>query len=34
MEKTKKARRSLEVYNFSLYDKSDLETKIDYSNVN
>jgi hypothetical protein len=33
MEKTKTAKRSLEVYNFSLYDKNDLQTKIDYCNV-
>jgi hypothetical protein len=33
MEKVKTAKRSLEVYNFSLFDKNDLATKIDYSNV-
>lgn len=34
MEKTKTLKRSLEVYNFSLFDKNDKDTKIDYCNVN
>ena len=34
MEKIKTAKRSLEVYNFSLFDKNDMATKIDYCNIN
>lgn len=33
MEKIKTAKRSLEVYNFSLYDKNDLKTRVDYANI-
>lgn len=33
MEKIKTAKRSLEVYNFSLYDKNDLNTRVDYAKI-
>lgn len=33
MDKVKTAKRSLEVYNFSLYDRNDLETRVDYTNI-
>jgi hypothetical protein len=34
MEKIKIAKRSLEVYNFSLYDQNDMNTRMDYCNIN
>lgn len=34
MEKIKTVKRSLEVYNFSLFDKNDLDTRMDYCNIN
>lgn len=34
MEKIKTAKRSLEVYNFSLFDKNDMNTRMDYCNIN
>ena len=34
MEKIKTAKRSLEVYNFSLFDKNDMNTRMDYCSIN